>query len=61
MIDELPILVPDRTRAARVVSQCHKRLRRDPPVTIERAITAGFCAVYAMSVLANALRVLLTA
>jgi hypothetical protein len=74
MIDTLPLLTPNASRGKRIVARCHERLerrrreieaaqRKPSPraIVIERAITGAFCAIYAATVILNALRVLFTA
>jgi hypothetical protein len=71
MIDSLPALTPSPDRAARTIARCHDRLtqqrqRRDTQereprrrsLTIERAVGATFCVLYAAVVIFNAIRIM---
>lgn len=47
MIDQLPALVPDPARAARVIAKCHARMAPRPRRRIaEPALLTGFCVIY---------------
>jgi hypothetical protein len=71
MIDSLPTLTPNPDRAARTIARAHARLThhrqrlaaeeresRRRAVTIERAVGATFCVLYAAAVIFNAIRIM---
>ena len=64
MIDHLPALTPDPSRADRTRARCHKKLIRQArpktrkPFALERAIFLGFGAVYLSSIAFDVMRVL---
>jgi hypothetical protein len=62
----LPQLIPNSTRTARIQSRCYERLaehrqqrdRHDAlTIRIERTLLCGFCALYMASVAFDALRI----
>ena len=66
-MEHLPILQPDRERAARTLSQCHQALARrrlelarapEPRGgVLERAVLIGFGAIYLSSIALSVIRV----
>lgn len=71
MIEQLPILTPDAARSERTRMACRKRLERrrrrlerqadanHTGFAAERAVLAGFCVVFMVSVVSNVVRVML--
>lgn len=70
MIENLPLLTPDASRAAATMSRCHNTLaarrrrieaRNRPPnlkaVAVERLLIAGLCVVYLVSMAGNVLQI----
>lgn len=65
MIDQLPVLLPDPSRAHRTRLRCQKKLIQQHRaglsrrIVVERAIVCGFGAVYLCSIAIGVLQVVL--
>jgi hypothetical protein len=64
MIEQLPLLVPDPKRSARIRARCHKKMVRDRSrgqryFAVERAVFLGFGAIYLSSLAFDVMRMLI--